>query len=166
MPHLPNRAPPGAVAPLTAESFNALLEAVAAALNIQVGPGLTIKRDGSGATIALVGREDGPFRCFVEAVDPGPSATPAGESVPSEVRYTVRVPERPNLPAIAGLQPTIGRIFHADEALCIPAKVGDSGVVWRVKLDPATNEGAAYAWRLALQEGAPLEEDCGDPPAA
>lgn len=162
MPALPDRAQPGAVAPLTAESFNRLLDAIAAALNIRVGPGLQIRRDGTGAIITLEARENGPFRCFVEAVDPGPSVTAEGHAVPSEVFYTVRVPERPDLPPIPGLQPTIGRLFPNDAAMCIPAAVGAPGVVWRVKVDPTTNGGAAYAWRLALQEGAPLEDDCAE----
>lgn len=160
MPRLPDRAPPGAVAPLTAESFNLLLEAIAAALNITGGPGVNVRSTGAGTIITLESRENGPFRCTVEAVDPGPSVTPEGHAVPSEVSYTVRVHERPDMAPIADLQPTIGRLFAADEAMCIPAPVGAPGVVWRVKVDPATNAGAEYAWRLALQEGAPLEDDC------
>lgn len=162
MPRLPNKLPPGQVADgVTADSWNGLIEAVEVALNIVGGPGVIVRQTGAGTIITLASAENGPFRCIVTAVDQGASVTVDGESIPSEVFYTVRIPERPDMEPIPGLQPTIGRPFQQDQALVFAAQVGAPGVIWREKVDPLS--GAEYAWRLSLQETIPLEEDCEEP---
>lgn len=145
---------------ISGSSWNALIEAVVAARNITAGPGLIVRSTPSGTVISLAAAENGPFRCIVTAREQGAGVTVEGWSIPSEVFYTVRVPERPDMDPIPNLQPAIGRPVQADEALIFAREVGAPGVIWREKVDPATHDGREYEWRLALQEYAPIDDEC------